>query len=163
MLLLISDANILIDLEEGQLIEMLFELPYQFSIPDILFAEELEQQHEYLLELGLTTQELTSQSMMQAVTLTQQYTNPSRNDCFALALAQQENCPLVTGDKALRAAAATEGVVVKGTLWIIEQMVRQGLITTAEARDAYQNMKAANRRLPWDIAEATLRDIEAGN
>ncbi|MEX0615310.1 MAG: PIN domain-containing protein, partial [Methylophaga sp.] len=112
MQLLISDANILIDLEEGQLIALLFELPYNFSTPDILFVEELEQQHEYLLDLGLTTRELTGQSMMQVVTLTQKYTNPSRNDCFALALAKQESCPLVTGDKALRAAAANEGVLV---------------------------------------------------
>lgn len=162
MQLLISDANILIDLEEGRLIELMFDLPYEFSIPDILFAEELEAQHEHLLELGLTTRELTSQSMIKAIALTQQYTNPSRNDCLALALAQQENCPLVTGDRALREAAATEGVVVKGTLWIIEQMVRQLLITTTEARTAYQNMRTANRRLPWNIAEAALRDIEAG-
>lgn len=163
MQLLISDANILIDLEEGQLIELMFELPYQFSIPDILFAEELEQQHEYLLALGLTTRELTSQSMVHVMTLTQQYTQPSRNDCLALALAKQENCPLVTGDKALRAAADSEGVIVKGTLWVIEQMVRQQLINTTDARAAYQKMKTANRRLPWDIAEAILCNIEAGN
>jgi hypothetical protein len=38
MQLLISDANILIDLEEGGLLEVFFRLPYQFSVPDILFA-----------------------------------------------------------------------------------------------------------------------------
>lgn len=48
MQLLISDANILIDLEEGQLIELMFQLPYQFSIPDVLFEEELEEEHQHL-------------------------------------------------------------------------------------------------------------------
>lgn len=163
MQLLISDANILIDLEEGKLIQFMFELPYQFSIPDILFEEELQEQHEHLLELGLSTRELTSTSMMQVMNLTQQYTKPSRNDCFALALAQQENCPLITGDKALREAAEIEGVDVKGTLWIVEQMVRKQLITTTHARAAYENMKAANRRLPWDIALAILDSIDTAS
>lgn len=34
MQLLISDANILIDLEVGELTGFLFQLPYDFSIPD---------------------------------------------------------------------------------------------------------------------------------
>jgi hypothetical protein len=62
--LLISDANILIDLEEGQLIELMFQLPYQFSIPDILFVEEMSEEHGYLPELGLDIAELSSEMMM---------------------------------------------------------------------------------------------------
>ena len=36
MRLLISDANILIDMEAGALMERLFQLPMQFGIPDLL-------------------------------------------------------------------------------------------------------------------------------
>jgi hypothetical protein len=61
--LLISDANILIDLEEGQLIELTFQLPYQFTIPDILFVEELEAEHLYLLDKGLSLSELSGETM----------------------------------------------------------------------------------------------------
>jgi predicted nucleic acid-binding protein len=39
--------------------------------------------------------------MMYAMQLTGTYTQASRNDCFALALAKQEQCPLLTGDMAL--------------------------------------------------------------
>jgi len=42
MQLLISDANILIDMEEGQLLELMFQLPFEFRIPDLLFYDELE-------------------------------------------------------------------------------------------------------------------------
>ena len=41
MLLLISDANILIDIEAAELLKTLFKLPYQFAIPDILYVEEI--------------------------------------------------------------------------------------------------------------------------
>ncbi len=160
MQLLISDANILIDLEEGQLTDLVFQLPYQFSIPDILFQEELENAHRHLLELGLKLDELNGETMMYAMTLIQSYSKASRNDCFALALAKQENCPLLTGDKALREAAEKEAIIVKGTLWLVEQMVHQQIITIDQARLAYQRMRETGRRLPWNIAEAMLHEIE---
>ncbi len=47
--------------------------------------------------------------MLYGMELTQRYTNSSRNDCFALALARQEKCLLLTGDKALRNAAGKRG------------------------------------------------------
>lgn len=37
-------------MEEGQLIEHMFRLPWTFSVLDILFVEELQAQHAYLLE-----------------------------------------------------------------------------------------------------------------
>ncbi len=42
MRLLISDADILIDMEAGALMETLFQLPMQFGIPDLLYYEEIE-------------------------------------------------------------------------------------------------------------------------
>jgi len=158
--LLISDANILIDLEEGLLIEAMFTLPYQFAIPDILFVEELEAEHEYLLEKGLFLSELSSETMCYAMELIPRYTRASRNDCFALALAAQEECTLLTGDKALRNAAESESVMVKGSLWLVEIMVRQGVINVEQARHAYLRMKESGRRLPWGIAEDILIELE---
>lgn len=160
MQLLISDANILIDMEEGGLLEHMFNLPYEFHIPDILFDEELEQQHNHLLEKGLVIAELDSETMLHAMELTARYTRPSRNDCFALALAAQKRCPLLTGDQALRKAADDEGVMVQGTLWLMKVLVSRQQISTNEARNAYQKMKDARRRLPWDLAEAALLALE---
>lgn len=45
MLLLISDANILIDMEAGELMERLFQLPMQFAMPDILYWKRLSRGH----------------------------------------------------------------------------------------------------------------------
>ncbi|GAA5524705.1 hypothetical protein Maes01_01262 [Microbulbifer aestuariivivens] len=163
MQLLISDANILIDLEEGQLIELMFQLPYQFSIPDILFYEELEEEHQSLLDMGLQLSELSGDTMSYALELIPRYTRPSRNDCFALALAAQEKCPLLTGDKDLRTAAEKESVMVRGTIWLVEMMVKQALITTDEARAAFQKMQETGRRLPWAVAEARLDELDKDN
>ena len=159
MQLLVSDANILIDLEEGELLEQLFQLPYQFKVPDILFEEELRTNHAHLADLGLQVGELTADTMRDAFVLVQRYKDPSRNDCFALALARQEGCPLLTGDKALRKAAETEGTIVKGTLWVVEQMVQQNLIDCLLAHQAYDRMEQAGRRLPWSVARQRLDSL----
>ena len=37
MLLLVSDTNVLIDIEDGNLIHVVFKLPYEFAVPDVLF------------------------------------------------------------------------------------------------------------------------------
>ena len=158
--LLISDANILIDMEEGKLLEAMFNLPYQFATPDILFAEELEEEHAHLPELGLELKEISSESMMYAIKLTSTYTQASRNDCFALALAKQEQCPLITGDMALRKAAEKEATIVKGTIWLVTQMVIQQQINIEQARVAYRQMQDNGRRLPWKMAEETLVKLE---
>jgi rRNA-processing protein FCF1 len=134
MQLLISDANILIDMEEGQLLNEIFQLSYIFAIPDILFHEDLSIEHRHLLDLGLQIHSLTSESLEQALTIIQRYPQPSRNDCFALMLAKQEDCPLLTGDKNLRTAADKEGAIVYGTIWLVEQMIIQKIITPKTAK-----------------------------
>lgn len=156
MYLLISDANILIDLEEGLLLEDFFRLPYQFKVPDVLFHEELSEHHSHLIELGLLLEELTSDSMLYSYELMQKYVGPSVNDFFALALARQEQCPLLTGDMALRKTAEKEAILVQGTLWVVEQLVTHGIITVEGALNSYSKMEQAGRRLPWEIAKQRL-------
>lgn len=120
MQLLISDANILIDMEEGELITLFFNLPYEFCVPDVLYYEELEDQHAHLRELGLSLRELSAESLSQVAELKGKYTGPSTNDVFALLLAQQEGGPLLSGDKDLREAAKAESIEVRGTIWLVE-------------------------------------------
>lgn len=162
MKLLISDANILIDLEEGQLLAQFFRLPYDIGTPDILFEEELSEQHPELPGLGLRIMGLSTESMLDVVRLAGTYAAPSRYDCMALALALQEGCPFLTGDQALRAAAQQEHAEVRGTLWVVEELVWQSLLTKDEASKAYGRMEDAGRRLPWKTAHQRLQDLSTG-
>jgi len=161
VLLLISDANILMDVEVGDLVASMFSLDYQFAVPDVLYYEELEEQHAHLLDMGLQTRTLTAKSVARVEALSQTYAKPGRNDLFALALAEAEKCPLLTGDAALRQAAETEQVEVKGTVWLISEMVREQRITVAVARAALHKMRGNGRRLPWEVAEQILEALEA--
>ncbi len=160
MLILISDANILIDIEDGNLTPVIFRLPYEVAVPDILFELELREKHSHLLQAGLKVKSLTAESVKKTEFLTQQYPRPSMMDHSALALALQEQCPLLTGDKDLRIAAKKEGVEVHGTIWIIEELLNQKIIQQSQAKGSFDAMKVKGRRLPWGEVEKLLNRWE---
>lgn len=158
MKLLISDANIFIDMEEGGLIEHMFRLPEEIGVPDILYLEELEERHSHLPGLGLRVMEIEAEYMAEAHRLKAETVRPpGMNDLFALALAKQEKCRLLTGDSRLREIADIEAVEVSGTLWLVERLFEEGLCTVEQIEIAYQQMKENARRLPWDIVDAWIK------
>lgn len=160
--LLISDANIIIDMDTGGLLHLMFRLDATFAVPDILFEEELRADHPQLPRLGLKMLELREHTVAYAGRLIEKYRTlgASINDLLALALAWQEKCPLLTGDQRLRTAGRTEGVDVHGTLWLIEQMLQARTLNLRQAESAYEKMRAAGRRLPWDEVEQQLRRVK---
>jgi predicted nucleic acid-binding protein len=161
MALVVSDANVFIDLEEGGILAALFRLPEAIAVPDVLFEEELRDRHAHLLELGLRVLVVKERGVERAVALAAQYRKPNRNDLFALALAEQESCPLLTGDRFLREAAVAEGVTVHGTLWVTERMVEARALPATRLRAAYARMREGGRRLPWGKVEALLERLGA--
>lgn len=137
----------------------MFQLPEQFAVPDILFAEELEAQHAELVQKGLQVKEMDEATVIEAIRLSQRYRKPGQNDINALALAITEECPLLTGDLDLRNAAKKESVDVRGTLWLIQRMYDESLISKEQAKTAYNKMQEAGRRLPWHLVKKQLGKI----
>lgn len=166
MRLLISDANILIDMEVGALVETLFQLPMQFGIPDLLYYEEIEPGSPGLEALGLRIMEVSGEYVAYAMDLPDRYnphlpakngSKPSHNDYLALALAKQECAVLLTGDTNLRVVASREQVDVMGTIGLLCLMVENRRLTVDGALVALDRMKAGKRRLPWPEAEEMLQ------
>lgn len=153
MLLIISDACVLIDIEQSELTSAMFSLPYQFSVPDILYIEELAEHHSHLISYGLITKSLDSKLIMEAYQLRQKYSKPSINDLLALTLAKDEDCQLLTGDKALREIATAFAIEVHGTIWLVQEMIQHNKISTDIARIAFLRMKETGSRLPWKDIE----------
>ncbi|TAK76439.1 MAG: DUF3368 domain-containing protein [Gammaproteobacteria bacterium] len=156
MLLIISDASVLIDIECGELTSAMFSLSWQFAVPDTLFDEELSERHGHLSRFGLVSKTMSGDLVAEAYGLHQKYMKPSINDMLALTLAKHEGCQLLTGDKALRDAAKELNVEVHGTIWLVEQMLKDEKITVDVARISFQRMKESGSRLPWIEVEKIL-------
>ncbi len=155
--LLVSDANILIDIEVAGLTDAMFSLPYEYITPDSLFEQELREYHSELLEKGLILEELEPDKVERVQQLGQQYKGVSKHDLEALALAEDKNVPLLTGDKKLRQVCLEVNIDVRGTLWLVEQMLINGIITSTEAEIAYDLMVEDGSRLPWDEVEKQIK------
>ena len=168
MRLLISDANILIDMEAGALMETLFQLPMQFGIPDLLYYEEIKPGSPGLEDLGLQVMEVSGDFVAYAQQLPGHHNHllpakngpkPSHNDYLALALAKQETCTLLTGDANLRIVANKEQVNVMGTIGLLCAMIENQLLSVDDAFKALDRMKSGKRRLPWPEAEKVLNAL----
>lgn len=155
---LISDANIIIDMKVGNILEKMFSLPETFATPNVLYAEELAHHHSELPLLGLVVLDVNEEFMNEAYRLGGIYRKPGFNDLLALALAKQESCPLLTGDMRLREAANSENVELRGTLWVVEKLVEHEIIDYNEAEVAYEKMREDDRRLPWQKVEQQINN-----
>jgi hypothetical protein len=119
---LVSDTSILIDLERGALLEELFGLPFEFVVPDLLFARELAGPlGDQLLALGLRVEVLTPTELTRATIIRRQHANLSTPDTFAFAIAEGRQWTLLTGDGGLRELAIAEHIEMHGVLWLFDQ------------------------------------------
>ncbi len=154
----VVDANIVIDLHRGDVIEHVFRLGVRLVVPDVIIDELLEPDGAALESLGLKNFGLSSQQVQEVVDLIPRYPGASTNDIFALVLARTLGAPLLTGDKHLRRAAEEQGVTVHGTLWLLDEMVREGVIPKRRAAEALTQMLAYGRRLPKNECARRLRE-----
>ncbi len=157
---LISDASVLIDMENGALTSFMFRLPYTFVVPDVLFFEELKEKHEHLLELGLAVRAMDGALVSAAYQLRQKYPKLSLNDLFALVLARHNNYLLLTGDKGLRTVAQHLDVGVHGTIWLAKEIIKHTKVSYEIMYAAFDKMKNAGSRLPWHEIDKLLKDLD---
>lgn len=157
--LIITDANIFIDMAAGELLESMFALSVEFAVPDILYLEELHENFAALPGIGLRVLPMSDTVVADAEVLRTRYRKPGQNDLFALALARSEQCPLLTGDRDLRLAAEQESAEVHGTLWLIERMVEELALGVDAVKRAYRLMGEDGSRLPWREVRRQLQRL----
>ncbi len=63
MQLLVSDTNILLDMECADLATAMFRIDREFLVPDLLYERELAKRHAHLLALGLRVHALSGEMM----------------------------------------------------------------------------------------------------
>lgn len=64
---------------------------------------------------------------------------------------------MITGDGKLRKAADKEGIELKGTLWLVERLIEEEVISVETAATAYERMRHDSRRLPWTEVDKRLQ------
>jgi len=160
-----SDTNIWIDLNEIDALELAFRSSLRYVMyhetirKEVLYPENL---NEKLLSLGLVAVDITADEFFCADEINQKYARISVHDSIALAIAKNRNIILLTGDKALRRAAAAEGVTVMGTIGLLDHLYSEGAINKGEYINCIRFLKEKNNgiiRLPEEELIRRLKDF----
>ena len=150
MKVLVSDTSALVDLEHGSLLDTMFRMPFEFTVPDLLYDRELKDYGgDRLLGLGLRIGVLDGDRVIQALEYRRQRPALSLPDCFALVLAAHGHWILLTGDAELRRLAGSEHVECHGVLWLMDRMLETASASPRQLHDGLEAIVAHPRcRLP---------------
>jgi hypothetical protein len=159
----VADANVLIDLHVGGLLPGALTRPFQLVAPDLIIAEMDSPSGLALVAQGLVEESLSATDIRELAQLKTRYPRAlSVMDLAALVLAKRMRVILLTGEKLLRGVAEEEGVEVRGTLWLLDQMIASEVLGRSDAAAALESMLAAGRRLPVPECEKRLRMWRGG-
>lgn len=142
-----SDTSVWIDFITIERIELPFRLPYTYIMNIDAIEDELLSPPglgQKLIENGLKAVEMTEEEFYLAEDYGSKYTKLSIYDRIALSIAKVRDTTLLTGDKALRHAAAQEDVPVIGTLGILDRLWEREELTRDEFAACLEDLLANN-------------------
>lgn len=133
MIVIVNDANILIDLVKLQLLPHFFSLQQRFYTTDLILNElhdwQVNELQFYINNGTLTITQLTDSELTEVALLQGEKRQLSAQDCSAIVCAQKTAGFLLTSDKNLRNFATKKSITVIGHLWVFDKMVADSVIT----------------------------------
>ena len=160
MKVIVSDSSILIEFSKRELLDRMFELEFQFAVPDLLFHEELIDLGPYsrqdLLTFGLSVESLDPEGVEMAIAYQSARPALSLVDSFALALAGQQGWDLLTEDRTMRSVAESKGIAHLDTLWVVDRMLDVGILSTSGGVAVLEAMRD-DPRCPVPRPELAIR------
>lgn len=156
------DSSILLDFFLVNALQHLLKFPLRIVTVDIM-AEDLESPNiDQIRKAGVVVLE-TPLSVIEKMAETGDLYGIAIYDAALLLSAKAQKAILLTGDRALRAAAVKEKVTCRGTLWLLEEMVLADIITPDYAALLLERMFLMGRRLPADESSRRIIAWEGGS
>lgn len=152
MRVIINDANILIDLVHLDLMNEFIQLEIELKTTDFVFEELNEDQKNIIasfidtgnIELIITENE---EDFAGIATILENSSGLSFEDCSVWHYAQKLDGILLSGDGRLRKQATTNGILVKGILYVFDLLLLNDLISFEYAIEKIEQLYEINPRL----------------
>lgn len=168
MIIIVNDANVLIDFIKLELLHPFFSLNLVFHTTSLilneLYSEQIERLQEFVDNGRLIINELSADELFEVVALQTEKPQLSEQDCSAIVCAVKINGDILTSDNNLRKFAKTKGVSIKGHLWIFDRLVEHQAISGVLAIEKLKELREVinprlglprleceNRIAAWDI------------
>ncbi len=161
MRIVINDANILMDLADLDMLELLSSLGYEYHTTDFVIAEvddELQRiKIDGLINSGkMTIKSFNDAELSKIIDLSGEYSSLSITDCSVLHHSKETHGILMTGDGKLRKIAQNADLEVRGILFVFDQLVDNGVVSSKYAYEKLIELTVINTRLPVAEVESRL-------
>lgn len=162
MMVIVNDANILIDFVKLQLLPHFFTMELKFYTTDLILNElhewQMMEYEPYIMVNKLTILHLTDFEIVEVQQLQSEKRQLSEQDCSAIVCARKANGTIVTSDKNLRNFATNKSLKVVGHLWLFDTMIEQGTIAPVQAiRKLNELREQVNPRINLPKSECETR------
>ena len=161
--ILVKDACIIIDLIELNLLKSFSMLNYEVITTSAVVLEITDENQKIELQESLEVGEIKIEdngSLMDIMALQEKYKGLSYADASVLEVALRRQVMLVTADRLLRKAAVNEENAVHGTLWVVETLHYNRIITVKMAIEKIKELMQINKRISSEICFTTIKRIE---
>ena len=166
--IVVNDTNVFIDLFNVGLLEGFFSLPWEVHTTELVLLEltrdgERDSVSQYEDNGLLHISVFDESAMSEVLGLYQEQrskTNVSLTDCTVWYYAKQNSYALLTGDRKLRNASLIDGVEVHGIVYVIDQLVKEGILAKRIAISKLKQLVKSNPRLPKDEIEKRIKQWE---
>lgn len=145
MIIVVNDANILIDLVKLRLLPHFFSLKLKFYTTDLILNElhdfQLEELQMYIENGILIVIQFTNSELRDITILQAEKRQLSEQDCSAIVCARKVTGSLLTSDNNLRKFATKKLFTVYGHLWVFDKMLEANTITPQNAIDKLTELR----------------------
>ena len=162
----VSDTNIFIDLVKLKILDAFFSLPWEIHTTDLVLYELTDsEQFEAVRKCGdsgqLIVGSFTSADVEAIIAKSSHPGCPiSLTDFSVIHYAQTHKYSILSGDRKLRVCAEKEGLEVHGILFVLSALVKENMLSLADAIALLEELKTINKRLPVDLIDDLIRQVD---
>lgn len=162
MKVVVTDVSVFFDLFEIQVLPEFFALDWEIYTTDFVYNEILQAGQKEVFEVFARSKRLiilsfTSEEETQVRNFRTKLSIRSIADKTILWKSLQLEATLLTCDKKLRKEAEGHAIEVRGSIWVIQRLVENGIINSTRGISLLENLKMTNNRLPFDLIDKLIR------
>ncbi len=161
MKIYVKDANLILDLFNGRILDAWFALGYETITTSLVLVEIRDEEQKIQLNTyvskGLLKIEDAKGGDWDEIHELSIKWSVSIPDASVAVLALKSSACLLTGDGRLRKKSKELGIDVRGILWVLDLLIEQQKITSAAACVALHNITGAGAFLPKEEVEKCLK------
>lgn len=165
MKVVITDVSVFFDLYHLKVLSEFFALDLEVHTTDFVYNEIInsDQKSEFTVferikKLHIIKITAIEEDQIRAMEFSR--SNKSFADRTILWKAKQFKCALLTGDSKLRKEAEVHGLEVHGSIWVINQLIENELVSQGKGIELFKQMKLVNPRLPMEEIERLIKRLK---